>query len=161
MPMKIIEYDGKYRESAIELMCLLQDHERRLSSDRPPSSEVSADQLDYLVAAVESSIGKIFLAVESAQAVGLIVVFRDNEHPGTQHVYPEYLQYGLITDFVVAESHRGSSVASELLEQAEDFCHSSGLSIVKLSVLHTNAVARSFYEKKGYQPYEVVYRKVI
>ena len=107
--MNIIEYDGKYRTSAIELMCLLQDHERRLSSDRPPSNEISADQLDYLV----------------------------------------------------AESHRGSRVASELLQHAEDFCHSHGLSIIKLSVLHTNAVARSFYEKKGYLPYEMVYRKVI
>ena len=159
--MKIVEYHGKYRKSAIELMCLLQEHERRLSSDRPPSNEISAGQLDYLVAAVRNSIGKIFLAIESAKAVGLIVVFRDNEHPGTQHLYPEYLQYGLITDFVVAESHRGSSVASELLKHAEDFCHFHGLSIVKLSVLHTNAVARSFYEKRGYLPYEMVYRKVI
>ena len=159
--MKIVEYHGKYRKSAIELMCLLQEHERRLSSDRPPSNEISAGQLDYLVAAVRNSIGKIFLAIESAKAVGLIVVFRDNEHPGTQHVYPEYLQYVLITDFVVAESHRGASVASELLKHAEDFCHFHGLSIVKLSVLHTNAVARSFYEKRGYLLYEMVYRKVI
>lgn len=159
--MEIIEYNGKYRESAIDLMSLLQDHERRLSCDRPPSSEVSPKQLDYLVATVGGSIGKIYLAIESAQAVGLIVVFRDQEPPRTQHVYPEYLQYGLITDFVVAESHRGSTAAAQLLEKAESFCQSFGLSIVKLSVLHTNAVARSFYEKKGFMPHEMVYRKVI
>lgn len=159
--MEIIEYDKKYRSSAIELMSLLQDHERRISEDRPPSVEVSEDQLDYLVAAVNSLTGKMFLAIDSGRAVGLIVVFRDNEHEGTRHLYPEFLQHGLISDFVVAESHRGSRVASELLKQAEDFCQSLGLTTVKLSVLHANAIARSFYEKKGYIPHEIVYRKVI
>lgn len=159
--MEVIEYDKKYRASAIELMSLLQDHERSISNDRPPSVEVSKDQLDYLVTAVNSLTGKMFLAIESGRAVGLIVVFRDSEHEGTRHLYPEFLQYGLISDFVVAESHRGSRVAAELLKQAENFCQSLGLTNVKLSVLHANAVARRFYEKNGYIPHEIVYRKVL
>ncbi|TGG95428.1 GNAT family N-acetyltransferase [Natronospirillum operosum] len=114
----IIEYDRQYRESAIALMALLQEHERQLSDDRPPAAEVSAGQLDYLAATTEEAKGKIFLAIESEQAVGLIVVFSDHEPTGTQHVYPEFLQYGLVTDFVVAESHRGTKVASELMRQA-------------------------------------------
>ncbi|WP_420812676.1 GNAT family N-acetyltransferase [Natronospirillum operosum] len=68
---------------------------------------------------------------------------------------------GVVTDFVVAESHRGTGVASELMRQAEDFCQSLGLSTVKLSVLHAKSVARGFYEKSGYLPYEAVYRKVL
>lgn len=159
--MMIIEYDRQYRNSAIVLMALLQEYERGISSDRPPAAEVSARQLDYLVATTEEATGKIFLAIESEQAVGLIVVFRDHEPMGTQHVYPQFLQYGLITDFVVAESHRGTGVASELMRQTEDFCQSLGLSTVKLSVLHANSVARGFYEKSGYLPYEMVYRKVL
>ncbi len=155
------EYDSKYRESAIELMCLLQDHERKISKDRPPSTEVSQAQLDYLVAAVANAVGKIFLAVEHERAVGLLVVFQDSEHEGTNHVYPEFLKYGLITDLVVAESHRGSSVAAELMKLAERFCRTEGLSIIKLCVLNSNSIARKFYEKQDYHIQEVIYRKFI
>lgn len=155
------EYKPKYRESAIELMCLLQDHERRISNDRPPSTEVSQSQLDYLVTAVANSTGKIFLAIEHDQAVGLLVVFQDCEPEGTHHVYPEFLKYGLVTDFVVAESHRGSSVAAELMQLAEKFCKAEGLSSIKLAVLNSNSIARRFYEKQGYYIQEVVYRKII
>ncbi len=161
MSMIYTEYEPKYRESAIQLMCLLQDHERRISNDRPPSAEVSQAQLDYLVKAVGNATGRIFLAIEHDRVVGLLVVFQDSEHEGTHHVYPEYLQFGLITDFVVAESHRGSSVAARLINLAEEFCKSQGLSTVKLSVLRSNSVARKFYEKQGYYAHEVVYRKIM
>ena len=155
------EYEQRYRESAIELMCLLQDHERQISKDRPPSTEVSLAQLDYLVAAVASAIGKIFIAVDHDRAVGLLVVFQDSEHEGTSHVYPEFFKYGLITDLVVAESYRGSSVADELMQLAENFCRAEGLSTIKLGVLNSNSIARNFYEKQGYHVQEVIYRKVI
>ncbi|MDO8332566.1 MAG: GNAT family N-acetyltransferase [Pseudomonas sp.] len=161
MIMIYTEYVQKYRESAIELMCLLQDHERRISKDRPPSTEVSQAQLDYLVAAVANATGKIFIAIDHDRAVGLLVVFKDGEHEGTHHVYPEFLKYGLITDFVVAESHRGSSVAIELMQLAEKFCKTEGLSTIKLAVLSLNSVARNFYEKQGYHVQEIIYRKVI
>lgn len=159
--MTYTEYEDRYRESAIELMCLLQEHERSISNDRPPAIEVSRAQLDYLVAAIANTPGKIFLAVESERAVGLLILFQDSEHQGTCHVYPEFLRYGLITDLVVAESHRGLSVAAELMRLAEDYCKSEGLSTIKLSVLNSNSSARSFYEKQGYCVQDVIYRKII
>ncbi|MBZ2168648.1 GNAT family N-acetyltransferase [Marinobacter sp. F4216] len=159
--MTYTEYESRYRLSAIELMCQLQEHERAISNDRPPASEVSAAQLDYLVLACARAVGKIFIALDAERVVGLIVVFLDHEHEGTQHVYEQYRQFGLVTDFVVAETHRGSGVASELLSLAEGFCKSLSLSIIKLSVLRANEVARRFYEKRGYEAHEVVYRKTI
>ncbi|MBZ2169727.1 GNAT family N-acetyltransferase [Marinobacter sp. F4216] len=37
----------------------------------------------------------------------------------------------MVTDLVVAETHRGSGVASELLSLVEGFCKSLGLSVMK------------------------------
>lgn len=159
--MEIFEYDPSYRTSAVELMALLQEHERRLCSDRPPSTEVSEAQLDYLVRTCEACEGRIFLAVVNERTAGLIVVVVDHVHEGTQHVYSKHRKFGLITDFVVAEAYRGTAIAAALMVRAEEYCLKQGLSSVRLSVLRANGVARRFYEKSGYFEYEIVYRKDI
>jgi len=159
--MEIVEYDPSYRTSAVALMALLQEHERNLCTDRPPSAEVSEAQLDYLVKTCEACEGKIFIAVMNERTVGLIVVVVDHVHEGTQHVYSKYRRFGLITDFVVAEAYRGTAVAGALMGRAEKYCIEQALSSVRLSVLRANEVAKRFYEKYGYSEYEVVYRKDI
>jgi len=159
--MIITEYQPKYHQSAVQLMCVLQDLERNFSHDRPPSTEVSEAQLDYLVSLTKSGLGRIYLAVQAGRAVGLIAVFEDGEHGGTQHVYPEFRKFGLITDFVVDESYRGTNVAVRLMRTAEQFCEGLGLQVIKLSVLRANRVARRFYEKSGYVAHDIVYRKEI
>lgn len=119
--MQVIKYDKKYRDSVIELMVHLQDHERALSADRPPSSEVSEKQLDYLLAACTASVGRIYIAVIESRAVGIIVVFQDQEHEGTQHVYPEYRRFCLVSDLVVSEAYKGKGVALALMEKVYEY----------------------------------------
>ncbi len=159
--MKVIPYDTQYRSSVLELMCLLQDHERTLSPDRPPSADVSALQLDYLLSATPALTGAFLIAIDDDVAVGLIVGFQDHEPEGTHHVYPDYQQFGLITDFVVSTSYQGKGVAGKLLAEAKAFCKTLGLQSLRLSVLQANQRVRGFYEKAGFKPYEVTYRQDI
>ncbi|WDH24454.1 GNAT family N-acetyltransferase [Pseudomonas chlororaphis] len=159
--MQVIKYDKKYRDSVIELMVHLQDHERALSADRPPSSEVSEKQLDYLLAACTASVGRIYIAVIESRAVGIIVVFQDQEHEGTQHVYPEYRRFCLVSDLVVSEAYKGKGVALALMEKVYEYTKSLGFSYVRLGVLNSNIPARKFYEKNGFELYEVTYRKEV
>lgn len=159
--MQIIKYDDRFRESVIELMMQLQDHERALSADRPPSWEVSEKQLDYLVSSCTPSVGIIYLAVIESRAVGIIVAFQDQEHEGTHHVYPKYRKFCLISDLVVSEAHRGAGIAAALMDKVYEYTQLLGFNYVRLGVLSTNIPARRFYEKNGFDLYEVTYRKEI
>ncbi len=159
--MTIVEYNPSYRTSAVQLLSVLQEHERELCADRPPSSEVSEAQFDYIIRTCEAYEGKIFIAVVGEAAVGMIVVLMDQLHEGTQHVYAQYRKFGLITDFVVAEPYRGTAMAGELMRKAEEYCKKMEMPSIRLSVLGTNGVARTFYEKCGYGVYEIVFRKDI
>ena len=156
--MRVTEYDEKYRESVIKLMMDLQDHERTLSADRPPSAEVSENQLDYLLTACTESVGRIYIAITDLRAVGIMVIFQDQEHEGTQHVYPKYRKFCLVSDLVVSKECRGKGIAGLLMNKAYEYTKSLGYSYVRLSVLSSNTLARSFYERSGFELYEVTYR---
>ncbi len=159
--MRIIEYDPEHRDAVVELMAELQDCERLLSHDRPPGASMAAGHFDYLLGLCEARAGKVFLAVSETKVLGFVCVFLDTDDDGDLHLFPEYKQYGWISDLIVEENHRGSRAASLLLKRAERYCSSVGVRQLKLATLHNNDRARRFYEKSGYAEYEVIFRKGI
>jgi GNAT superfamily N-acetyltransferase len=159
--MNIVEYDPRYEKDVVGLLAELQDYERNLSSDRTPGSTAAAGHLEYLLQICESQSGKIFLSLDDDEVVGFIVVFLEALDEGDLHLITEFRQYGLISDLLVIQTHRGSDAAPLLMKAAEQHCLSAGVRRVKLSALTDNQQAQRFYEKSGYSAVEVTYCKNI
>ena len=85
----------------------LQDTERKLSRDRPPGADIASDHTDYLLALCRDKQGTLLIALDDTVVAGFIVVVTEQADEGDQHLYPDYRQYGLVTDLVVDEEYRG------------------------------------------------------
>ena len=159
--MHVIEYESEHRKSVVELLSELQDFERGLSRDRESGQAMADGHFEYLLDMCAAHSGKVFLATEGPNVVGFIVVFLQADDNGDLHLIPKYRLCGWISDLTVTERHRGSDAASLLVDRAERHCSSIGVHQVKLASLYENRRARSFYQKLGYEEYEVIYRKDI
>jgi ribosomal protein S18 acetylase RimI-like enzyme len=163
--MELMEFDSNFRQSTLELICYLQNYERKLTlgefNERPPGSEIADKQLKYLVNATNNEQSAFYLAIENNRAVGLIVLFVESEPIGTHHLSPAFLRYALVSDFVVAPDYQGKGVADILMAQAERFALDNDLPSVRLSVLANNQLARSYYEKYGFSAHEIAYSKSV
>lgn len=59
----------------------------------------------------------------------------------------EYLYYD---DFSVSAAYRGQGIGQQLMDRAEDYARSIGISAIVLHVEKSNASAKRFYEKRGF-----------
>lgn len=157
--MDIIEYQPEYLEPVVELMTLLQDWERTLSTDRTPGQAMAAGHFEYLLDLCETQSGQVYLALEADEVIGFVVVFIGSQEEGDLHLLPEHRRYGWVSDLVVKEGYRGTGAASALMERAEQHCRGFGVKRVKLVSLGDNRRARRFYENAGYAEHEIVYCK--
>ena len=62
---------------------------------------------------------------------------------------------GEVDSLYVAPLHRRTGVGSELLRRALDWLHASGAVTQRVTVLHANAEAASFYQRFGFHPRNV------
>ena len=68
---------------------------------------------------------------------------------------------GLLEDLFVREEHRGRGVASALVEEVEEWCHSRGAHRVQLLVDLQNEGALKFYGARGYGETRMAVRRRI
>jgi len=146
------------RPHLIEFMAGLQASEREIEADRAAPEEAAVSQLDFVTADVASEDGAIFLAELDGKAVGFIICTMQ-EVRGS-YIKPSHRRYGYINDLFVNEDVRGQGVAEVLIQAAEMHCQARGATHMQLFVLAGNDRARAFYERSGWAPYEVCYRKL-
>ncbi|MBP3655429.1 MAG: GNAT family N-acetyltransferase [Clostridia bacterium] len=65
-------------------------------------------------------------------------------------VHREAQNYLYYDDFSISRRYRGKGIGSEMMRIAEEYCRSIGFSAIVLHAEETNAVARGFYEKRGF-----------
>ncbi|PCJ68447.1 MAG: hypothetical protein COA62_14880 [Rhodobiaceae bacterium] len=146
------------RPHLIEFMAGLQASEREIEADRAAPDEAAVSQLDFVTADVASEDGAIFLAELDGKAVGFIICTMQ-EVRGS-YIKPSRRRYGYINDLFVNEDVRGQGVAEVLMQTAEEHCLARGASHMQLFVLVGNERARAFYDRSGWAPYEIFYRKL-
>ncbi len=70
-------------------------------------------------------------------------------------------RYGYIADLWVEPHSRGTGAANFLLEAASEFFKFNGVDRIQLEVMHNNAAGRRFWEKSGFETFEIIMRKTI
>lgn len=82
---------------------------------------------------------------------------------GFHYEAPLFVQnrYGYIADMWVEPEQRGSGAAQTLLDAALAFLKAQRVTRVQLEVMVNNEPGKRFWEKTGFEPFEIVMRKTI
>ncbi|WP_199333457.1 GNAT family N-acetyltransferase [Oculatella sp. FACHB-28] len=143
----------------VTLMAALQDAERELSPNRTPGSEMGDAHLAYLEETVEQQNGQIYVAESQEGIIGFVVCFVEKLDEGDLHIVEQEREYGYISDLYVVPTMRKHGAGAELMRAAERHFFDLHLKTVKVGLLCSNESAAKFYQRSGYQPYEVLYEK--
>ncbi|MFW6375751.1 MAG: GNAT family N-acetyltransferase [Thermoplasmatota archaeon] len=95
-----------------------------------------------------------FMADEDDSLVGFVTVII-RERPG---IFKD-TKVGMILDLIVDENKRNRGIGSALVDRAEKWIKSKGVSVGVLTVTPENKNAVNFWEKKGYSTYLLKKRK--
>jgi ribosomal protein S18 acetylase RimI-like enzyme len=147
------------RPVLVTLMKLLQDAERELHLNRSLGSEVSDAHFAYLEELVREQNGQIYVAESKEGILGFVVCFVEKHDEGDLHVVESEREYSYISDLYVVSTMRKLGVAAALMQAAERHFLNIDLGVVRVGLLCSNKPAAKFYQKAGYQPYEVLYEK--
>lgn len=148
------------RSQLVALMEALQETEQMLCANRSPRS-IGDAHLRYLETVAAAQQGQISVAESTAGLLGFVVCFVEQLDPGDLHVVEPERTYGYVSDLYVVPSRRQHGVGAALMQAAEQHFLQLGLSVVRVGLLYANEPAARFYQKTGYQPYEVLYEKRI
>lgn len=86
--------------------------------------------------------GKLLLVEVDNQVVGFISFYQDDDVLNSKrHLH--------VSDLVISERYRGKGLARELMQEAEKYSVSEGLSTIRVAVL-ANSSSKDFYYKIGY-----------
>ena len=151
--MKIIEYNNKYLEDIKDLLTELEEYIVSIDKDNLDVVHPEYHEKMALVDLedVNKNNGKCYIAIETGQAIGLIM--------GTIPQYDEYdyLDYkcpkrGRITELIVTSKIRSKGVGKKLMDKIEDYFRKNNCEYVLVDVFAYNENAIKFYERKGYHP---------
>jgi uncharacterized protein (TIGR00290 family) len=145
----IRDYDPA-RDAAAVHACFgeLQEFERSLEPDLPPAEIATPAYLALLFERSARHRGRLFVAEREGRVVGFCAVQaavpeeEPDNPPGS---------YALLSDLVVLPEARGAGVGRALLERGEAFARAEGATVLTLTVLARNRVARTLYAEAGFR----------
>ncbi len=145
------------RPGILALIHALNLYEAALSADR--RTDAAAEEC---LAAIEDRIardgGAVLVACEGETVLGVLSLTFATDEP---FVRPELRHYGLVTDLVVAGTHRGRGIGGMLLREAESRARDAGCARLMIGVLASNEEARAAYERCGFAPHMLLMGKTI
>ena len=149
--MQIIDYEDKYLENVRNLLVELEEHIVEIDEDKLEiiNKDYREKMALFDIEEVIKNNGKIFLAVEENEVIGLIMgIIRKWEAK-------DYLDYkcpktGAITELVVSKKYRRSGMGNELISKMEEYFKSIKCEYVTVEVFAYNKSAIDFYGKNGY-----------
>lgn len=134
----------------------LQDYERMIYTRLPPGEAVVDDCIRHMLEQCRQYDGRIIVAEVDGAVAGFITVLNRvvSERPDDGK-----LEYGLISDLVVLDGHRGQGIGRALIGQAEFHAKASGVEWLRIGVIVGNSAAEHLYASMGFSPWHVEHEK--
>jgi ribosomal protein S18 acetylase RimI-like enzyme len=135
------------------LMSELQEFERSFTPYRVPADpEFAAWYIDRLLRGLSETGGILLVAADGETPCGYAAGFAEDE--------PEMRdRYFYICELVVAATHRGRGIGTQLIAAMEDVARAQGLDRIGIGVLAGNDRVHGLYHRLGYRDYAVSLRK--
>lgn len=147
------------RAAIVALIHALNLHEAALCDDRRTDFAAAEECYEAVRARIAREGGALFVACgEGDEPVGFISLAFATDEP---FVREELRRYGMVTDLVVAEEHRGSGIGRRLIASVEARVREAGVKRLQIGVLAANEKARSSYLASGFRPYLELMEKEI
>ena len=141
----------------------MKEHDNIVISENPKLEDFQAkdenmekNYEDFLKSTIESSDGKVFLALDNDEIAGFTLISIKDEIP----IYKNK-KIGRINDLYVKKGHRGRAISSALKDRSLEWFKSKGINSVSIPMYPDNKHAHSVYKKWGFFDYKVEMRKKI
>ena len=125
-----------------------QDYHRSLEPQWPPGTDIGAAYFAYLQAECAAYTGQILLAIEDRAIAGFVCIVTDK-----RGAPDDPARHAFVHDLYVAREYRRRGIATRLMDSAEAFARSHGVTDVRLAVLERNEDARAFDETLNFRGY--------
>ncbi|MEI6047010.1 MAG: N-acetyltransferase [Chloroflexota bacterium] len=148
-------------EQFIAMMGRMYDYHANLHPDWQPKTDWQKGTTNWIQNAAggnEWFFALLYSSLDEAlqKAAGYILA-------GFHYEAPLFIQnrYGYIVDLWIEPEQRGNGAAQLLLEAAFVFFREQGTPRVQLEVMVNNERGKEFWQKAGFEPFEIVLRKDI
>jgi GNAT superfamily N-acetyltransferase len=157
--MIIRDFDpARDTQSALTFIMGSQIYEHQFEPNRRLDPAVAEEYLTEILKRVAENRGRIFVAEESAAAIGWAVfTVRENE----LYVVEAERLHGYIAELFVLEFFRSKGVGRALIATCEEETGRQGLRQIMLGVLTKSTRTVEIYAKAGYGPYASELRKYL
>ncbi len=157
---KIVRADASRIDDVQPLWLALREHHVALTPDswepRTPEASWEKRRQTYLDVLEE---GGVLLFAEDDDGTVLGLALCEQEEGGGSPTWAWPKDFLAVIDFIVLPGRRRSGVGQALMRAVEEEGRRRGVAALDLMVLEANDVARRFYERYGFAPSLVQYRK--
>ncbi len=149
--MEIIEYQNLYQEKVKDLLVELQEFVTSIDQDKLNiiTPEYREEYFVQTLSEVASKNGKMFLAKEGNNIIGMIACFQ-REYDDMDKLDYKCPKMGIVQELIISKNYRGGGVGDKLLTHAENYLKDNGCEYVMLDVFAYNEKGYNFYKKHGY-----------
>ncbi len=148
--MEIIEYEDKYCEPVKDLLEELQEYIASIDKEgyNIVTTMFKEEYFKKTMAEVNSCEGKIYLAVDNEEVLGLIIGLINNNEIKTYDFQAP--KRGHITELVVSKKARSQKIGTKLLNAMEEYLKTVGCKAILIDVFAYNEIANNLYTNSGY-----------
>ena len=160
--MEIIEYSKKYNEQIKNLLVDLQEYLIEIDdwNTQVLYEQYKEESFKIDLRKVNEQEGKIYLAVENENIVGLIMGIVETKDE-IDNITNDCAKTGNIIELIVKKSTRGKGIGKKLLKKIEEYFKSINCVRINIEVFGPNKNAHTFYSKSGYIDRDIIMSKKI
>ena len=114
------------------------------------SDEYRDKYFEYMIDDLKTQQGKIFVAEEENQIIGMIAGYIQtyDERDSLDYSCPTK---GIVVELIVSKKLRSKGTGQMLLKKMEDYFKSINCEFVQIDVFAYNEIAKNFYHKNNYE----------
>ncbi|MFA6270720.1 MAG: GNAT family N-acetyltransferase [Candidatus Paceibacterota bacterium] len=149
----INEFISSDRAGVEQCISELQEHERKIDSNKKTGEEVAESYLQYLLGECRENNGRIFVAKMDSEVVGFSCVWVEDEDDPTS----KPRKIGYFSDLYVMPQFRRHGIGSGLIHARKDYLKSLGVSLARVCTLANNPEIQEALKSQGFNQYEIIW----
>ncbi len=114
----------------------------------PSGAEIVGDYIPHMLNRCIQCNGKVFVAEVDEAVAGFATVLTKVK---SEEIEDGEIEYGLVSDVIVASRYRKRGIGRKLLEAAESYAKSNGVKWLRIGVLAENHSADGLYNSMGFK----------
>ena len=145
----IREFDEKAHLAGVRACLIeLQDFERSLDPRLPSGAEIVDDFIPKMMVRCATCDGMVLVAELNEAVAGFVTILAKVK---SEEIEEGDIEYGLVSDVVVASKYRKQGIGRKLLEAAESYAKLHGVRWLRIGVLAENRSADGLYDSMGFK----------